>query len=856
MASDLTMCRAGYSSGLRLIASACGWLISWALSHETQAADSFVQRFCLECHDTSTRKGNVDLSLLAENSPPGLNEDLWVRAYDQVEIQTMPPRRARMQPTALDRSQWLQETREALVNAGEQRRRREGRAPLRRLSKTELQNTLSQLCGVPLDLALAFPEENPRGGYMRLGQALEISPQHLLGLQRAADLALDQLLPSRPWLSESRQTSGAEWLKRQQSAIGRDWEIVLRWGARTRDSSALVCFQSSQHDYLQIPIGQPARPGRYRIRARLAAEQTQGRPLTVALILSGYSSQPDPTLQRILELRDVSGTGTTLLEVEVQVPAQSARWEGRSVLLTPWSLPAQPLREALQAEELIGNRPRFTGPTLRVDWVSWEGPLDPWPGRGFERLFGASRFENRQMRDARRKSPTRAAEALWTKLPPNAFDVDPCRLQSDQPESDAKARLSSILPIVFRRPVAEPELTEFLSRFQASFRATADFHLAMRMTLKAALCSPEFVFLGNRPGELDAYGLASRLSYFLRSEPPDDTLILKAGRGELKQRPALFVEVDRLLNLPQRKPLLSDFTDAWLELYRIQETTPNRAYGEFDDGLLWSMTRETLSYVERMVREDRPAVEWVRSDWGILNERLAQHYSVPGVLGMELRDIKWPAGSPRGGVITHASILKLTSNGTVTSPVKRGAWILDRILGDPPSPPPPGTPAIEPDIRGAATIRQQLDQHRNQPACNRCHRVIDPPGLALENFDVIGGWREWYRVLSPDGSTATARLPNYPALSVWRGPDVERGILTAEGEQVSDIREFRDHLARQHRRIAASLVEKLITYGTGANPEFADRTLIQSMLTAAESQGFGMRTLLKEVVGSRIFLEQ
>jgi hypothetical protein len=267
------------------------------------------------------------------------------------------------------------------------------------------------------------------------------------------------------------------------------------------------------------------------------------------------------------------------------------------------------------------------------------------------------------------------------------------------------------------------------------------------------------------------------------------------------------------------------------------------------------MPRETQLFFEEILRADLPLTEFVHSNWTYLNERLARHYSIPNVPGGELRKVKLPPGSHRGGVLTQASILKVTADGTRTSPVLRGKWVLDRILGLPPAPPPPDIPAIEPDIRGATTIRQQLDKHRSTPACASCHRHIDPPGFALETFDVIGGWRDFYR-----GTRATrgglAALPNYPGRTVFRGLDVEKGGETPDGRPFKDIDEYKQILLADRDQLARNLVRKVIIYATGAEIQFADREVIEQLIAKSRENRYGFRSLVHDVVQSRVFLNK
>jgi hypothetical protein len=233
------------------------------------------------------------------------------------------------------------------------------------------------------------------------------------------------------------------------------------------------------------------------------------------------------------------------------------------------------------------------------------------------------------------------------------------------------------------------------------------------------------------------------------------------------------------------------------------------------------------------------------------------HYGVPGVDSCELKKTALPAGTRRGGVMTHAAILKVTANGTTTSPILRGKWVLEELVGKPPSPPPPDIPALEPDIRGATTIRQQLDKHRHLPACASCHVEIDPPGFALETHGVIGGWRDWYRA-AQDGQGGKERvaLANYPGTQVWRGPDVVKGFTTPDGRPFKDITEYQRILLEVRDQIARNVATRLLIYATGADVQFADCEVIEQIIRDARAKDYGLRTLLHAVVQSRSFLNK
>jgi hypothetical protein len=218
-----------------------------------------------------------------------------------------------------------------------------------------------------------------------------------------------------------------------------------------------------------------------------------------------------------------------------------------------------------------------------------------------------------------------------------------------------------------------------------------------------------------------------------------------------------------------------------------------------------------------------------------------------------MRRVTLPPDSHRGGVLTQASILKITADGTKTSPILRGKWVLEKILGQPPAPPPPNIAAIEPDIRGATTIRQQLDKHRNIASCAACHRLIDPPGFALESFDVVGGWRDFYRG-SVYKREAAVRLANYPDREVIRGLDVESHGVTADGKEFRNIDDYKQILLRDSDQLARNLIEKLLIYSTGAELQFADREVVEELVTRSRAAKHGFRSMIHEVVQSRVFL--
>jgi len=372
------------------------------------------------------------------------------------------------------------------------------------------------------------------------------------------------------------------------------------------------------------------------------------------------------------------------------------------------------------------------------------------------------------------------------------------------------------------------------------------------------LTSPRFLFLDELPGRLDDWALASRLSYFLWSSLPDDALNQVAADGTLHEPAILRGQVERLLASPKSQAFVENFVGQWLELRQIDFTLPDKKlYPEFDDILKASMVSETQAFFSQLLRDDGKLNNFIHSDFLMLNRRIAEHYQIEGVSGEEFRRVPLPPGSHRGGVLTQASVLKVTANGSVSSPVLRGSWVMKRLLGEPLPPPPADVPAFEPDTRGATTIRMQLEKHRTLAACAACHSRMDPPGFALENFDVIGGWRERYRA-ERGASVEPGDVPKakFRGRDIWEyrlGPAVDASGRLADGQEFENIDEFKRLLRQREEQVARNVTRNLLIYATGGGIQFADRDVVEKILARLKSQGGGLRTLVHEIVQSETF---
>ena len=405
----------------------------------------------------------------------------------------------------------------------------------------------------------------------------------------------------------------------------------------------------------------------------------------------------------------------------------------------------------------------------------------------------------------------------------------------------------------WHRRVEEQELQTLVSLAEPSLAAGRDFVDCVRIPLRAILVSPELLFQTGSGGPLTDSQLARRLAAFLWRSAPDDRLMHLARQGRLSEQAVLLAEVDRLLADSRRDRFVNDFLDQWLNLAQIDATTPDAyLYPEYDDVLRRAMLAETRQFFAHLLDENLSVACLVDSDFTFLNRRMAEHYGIAGVTGEALRKVRLPPDSVRGGLLGQASLAKVTANGTVTSPVRRGHFVLSKILGQPASPPPPDVGSIEPDTRGATTIRETLRKHQAVDTCAACHRHIDPPGFALECFDPVGSFRSHYRISRGVRRTAAVGLrflrPDYD-----QGPPVDASGVLEDGRTFDGIRQYREQLLTQTDQVARNMVSLLVTYATGAPIQFADRQEIDDILARNKAAGYPLRQLLSDVVTSRIF---
>jgi len=808
------------------------FLLLLSLAPFTQAADiaTFIDQHCTECHDAETHKAGLRLDTLKQAFDDPKAAATWTKVFDKLVAGEMPPKKQERPPQAeLDSTTKF--LREHLHAASMAQQQKNGRVIVRRLNGTEYENTLRDLLGTNVALKEMLPEDSSAAGFDNVSTVLDVSSTHLLLYQEAAAKAIASVIPISPPILFSDRRTGLEMTKK-----GPNFQQALTRSCKLQ-GDALI-FYSKLPRYGLCATSSVQAAGRYRVTLSACAVGAEAKPIPVGLMVVNQSGRESPVLR---EVREIPHGKPQIIEYEVELGRNQAPVVN---LLTSWDI-------------RIFKKPidEYTGPGVMVEWMQIDGPIDAFPPASYKALYGDVPLKARSIVKA--EMTGKKASPINTKRTEGQWFSDPLIPASENAKVDAERLIRAFLPRAFRRPVTEEAQQHFISKVHAKLDQNYSFHDAMAYGFKLILTSPDFLFLmeAEHP-KLDDFSLAERLSYFLWSTAPDEELIALATKNELHQPSVLHAQVERMLKASRAKRFTENFAGQWLDLRKIDFTIPDpQLYSDFDYLLLWAMPLETQLFFEEVLRNDLSLLNFTHSDWTMLNERLAALYGIPGVSGNDFRKVKLPPDSHRGGVITHASVLKVTADGTRTSPVLRGKWVLERILGKPPSPPPPDVPAIEPDIRGATTIRQQLDKHRNTPACATCHIHIDPPGFALETYDPIGNYREFYR--------ATERRKEYPqpllptnGRGAYRGLDVEQGGVTPEGKTFKNIDDYKKLLLEDKDQLARNLAHKLIVYSTGAEIQFADREVVEDIIAKVRAKNYGFRTLVHEVVQSRIFLNK
>jgi hypothetical protein len=876
---------------------------------------AFVRAYCTSCHNDVDKKGRLDLTRLAFDPKDSANLAVWIKVHDRVQAGEMPPK-SRARPDAARQKAFVEGLAQSIIAAERATLAGEGRAILRRLNRQEYENALRDLLGVPwVQIANRLPEDGEAYRFNKSGEALDISYLQMARFMDSANYAMRLAMATgleRPAKTTRKlyardEPSLRNWWPRENSTLpdrlsfpvldGRAQPDVRAGRApatspATREREAVGKVSSIFSDAGGYSWNGWRAPVAARYKLRIAGYTIWvGGGGVARWFFEGQGAEKAPVYHTLLWHRpnlDEVYPGRRNEPIGVYAQGGSQTRPIGAVDFTPQPTVSE-IEVFLLANEVVRTdgsrlfRTRVNGtdeqyvnplatedgvPGYAIQWIEIEGPFydDPVGGAGYRLLFDQLRLM--PSKEARTGVPLELGPDPAAKgfggpkgFKGKGFGRAPVReapyeVESAAPRQDAERLLRSFLKKAYRRPVAEADVQRFLALFDGQLKQGHGFTRSLLSAYTAVLSSPSFVFVDAGPGRLNDYELAMRLSLFLWNSIPDDTLRVLAERGELSKPDVLRAQTQRLLDDPRARRFVEAFTDYWLDLRKINDTAPSATlYNDYelDDALKLGALQETRLFFAELLRADLPARNIVDSDFTFLNERLANHYGIRGVAGVRFRKVKLPPDSVRGGLMTQASVLTVTANGTTTSPVLRGHWITERILGLETPPPPPSVEAVEPDIRGAVTIRQQLEKHRTNASCAACHRKMDPPGFALESFDVMGGYRARYRAVSDKVPPVKGFGMNGQAFAFHYALPVDSAGELPDGRPFKDVRELKKLLVQDEVPIARNLVQQLTTFATGAPVRFSDRAGIQKILDEAKASQYGVRSIVHAIVQSELF---
>jgi mono/diheme cytochrome c family protein len=808
----------------------------------------FIKEHCVSCHGPEKQKGKLRLDTLGQNFSDPLTAQKWAEVVNALNANEMPPE-DEPQPKPGEAGKFADWLAAELGNA--EIAKRSTRVVLRRMNRAEYNNTIRDLVGLDLNLAEAFPQDPPAGGFDNIGSALTFSPMQMELYSSVAKEILDRALVEGPeppkikWRFDPEKNS--EGYNKHIVERGGQRSIRINKGENAIENDFVVVHHPEWNTGMSVGGFKIPEEGEYVVRFRAAGRvPTRATALASARTLlekfrddmsakyknpAKFQKEFEDGLKHFETSRSYNygpprarlsqthgGVPSVLAELDIDAPESEPKvYETRTYLTkqdtsvhlgSTYNIPKTAENQWVQKQK------GFARPELMVDWIELEGPLQAsWPPPSHQRLL----FDS-----------------------PN---------KDKDEKAYAREVLTRFMTRAYRRPVQLQEVAAKMALFEKLRKDKPSFLEAIKVPLAAVLTSPSFLFLvepeapASQLRKLNGYELATRLSYFLWSSMPDEELFRLAANGELLKPAVLGMQASRMILDPKNEAFVNNFAGQWLGLRKVGANPPaDNLYPEYDRHLEISMVRETKGFFAEILRNDLDARNLIKSDFVTINERLARFYGIPGVKGDALRRVPAPPQAHRGGLVTQASIQIITSNGTRTSPVVRGVWILKTLLGTDPGLPVENVGEIANKVPGIdkATVRQRLAIHRELASCARCHDKIDPLGLAMENFDASGDWRDreshgWQGRTDPDD------------------PLIDASATMPDGSKFEGVEGLQEQLLKKEDLFLTSLASQLYTYGLGRQLGFSDRPAVRASVEAMKRNRYLLRALLLTIVQSDLF---
>jgi mono/diheme cytochrome c family protein len=854
----------------------------------------FLKKYCHGCHGEAVRKAGLRLDDLGPDFLMGKNADVWKEVIDNINLGKMPPKSATTRPAA-------DESFPVVAWVGRQLKRAEreaavagGHVLIRRLNRFEYASTVRDLFDfdehVIAKIADNLPNDGVADGFDRISTALlldrtqlrryldvgeEVAQQaivsgpppkkgvfHFSALKNAA-APEDTYTLAIPTFKDGKVGSASKKIPRGASVgygptrfdvkpNGVEWRcgpastFLETHGVRpldpknTQQHVLRVNDLVHQDGYYRVRLragadkGERGEPVRVQIAAYKAVGEIRTNDAQTTLTIDAPLDQPrdfeavvylhKPLGEDILRIRATCNFISDLIINNPPVNnlllafGNAHRISDLRETRAPESeirkleaLVAEAAKKGLACEEpLTIFNPKFDpekAPRLLFVSLEIEGPIVPqWPPAGCKRLL---------------------------------FDGE-----SHDDEAYVRAVFERFLPRAFRRPPEKAEVDRYVARVMSAMRDHGiSFAAAMRLGVKAVLCSPAFLYISEPTAtdltrRLNDFELASRLSYFLWTSMPDDELFEQARSGKLGDPRICAAQVTRMIQDPKSRRFVESFAGQWLNVRDFGSVAPGREYNKYyDDALLAASKEEPFAFFGQVLKHDLPILKFLDSDFLVINERLATHYGIDGVTGEEFRQVALKPEHHRGGVLGMAGLMTLLSDGSRTLPVRRGAWVLDRLFNDPPPPPPPNAGEIQPATGDAKTVRQRLERHRNEATCASCHTKIDALGVALENYDAIGRWR------------TKSNGERYGD----SGPPIDVSGQLPSGRSFKDLEGYKQALLADKDRFTRALVEKMLTYALGRSVGYVDKAAVEQIQAKVQSSDYRIQSLIQAIVASDVF---
>ncbi len=798
----------------------------------------FLEQHCVKCHGPDKERGKLRLDTLPADFLDSQAAGMWIEVMDNLNLGEMPPEDEE-QPDAQEIHEvasWIA----GELRAAELETLAKGTGVLmRRMNRDEYVNTVRDL--LHLDL---LPTEDPKNilppdgiaeGFDKVSAMLTLDPSLLDNYYDVATLLADKAIVEGPPPVET-QTLRLDFRADSDKRFVRD--LSNRLDSIIREDDAVLMGRSlGLRQELQFPDHRKHIPiaGTYKFRIRASGDPGEpGKPIRIRIkqqhpigtlaFNEELTLDTTPKVYEFTAVRDPDSSSWSIDFLNGSDRGYSnpvfgyARSEGEKFAKEnnhKEILRLEARKKLEGGHDGVSPHPHWAQreklPKLIIDWIEVEGPIyEQWPPKSHEMLLG---------------------------------ELDPASATAD----DALAILTRFMPRAFRRPVETAEIEPIFGLIKSEMSRGTGFTEAFQVGLAAVLTSPSFLYIHEPTGSqaegrspLNDWELANRLSYFLWSSMPDTELFKLASAGRLSDPKVLAAQTSRMLADPKAAALVDGFGAQWLQTGEFRKFEPDeQLYKEFTPELGEAMVNEALSFFRLILNSDRPFHELIDSDWTMLNERLAAFYGIKGVKGEEFRPVKLPADSKRGGLLGMAGVAMHGSDGNRTLPVNRAVYVREVFFNDPPHPPPPNAGEIEPNIEGKnLTVRERLIQHQQIESCAACHRSLDPYGLALENFNVIGKWREHqdgedFRGNNTPPIDVSGRLPNGAAFQTFE--------------------EFKALLFDQKDRLARGLAQKMIVYALGRPVLPADRGLVDQLTERGTRDGYSMQSMIAELILSETF---